>query len=173
MTKETFEYVYRQRIAELYDAEQQMIDDMPKIIHAASSQELKAALEIHLAETKEQLTRLEMILASMPGPRPRDISDAMRALLAKGRLIIARHEASPALDAALIGAAQQVEYYEIAGYSSARTLARMLGHERAAMLLGKTLKEERDTAGDLAEIAEAVIMGEELEDAVLEEPIPA
>ncbi len=170
--KQTFESVYREQIAELYDAEQQMIEDMPRLIRAASSQELKAAFGLHLSETQEQATRLEAILAGMPGPRPRKLSDVMRALLAKGRLLIAGHDASPALDAALIAAARQIEHHEIAAYSSALQLARMLNHERAAGLLSKTLKEEQDTAGDLTEIAESVVMGEELEDAVLEE-IPA
>ena len=173
MAKQTFESVYREQIAELCDAEQQMIENMPSMLRAASSQELKSAFEIHLAETKEQLTRLEIILADMPAPRPRNLSDPMRALLAKSRLVTIRHEGSPASDAALIAVAQQIEYHEISAYSSARMLARMLGHERAAMLLGKSMQQEQDTAGDLAEIAEVVIMGEELEDAVLEEPVPA
>jgi ferritin-like metal-binding protein YciE len=62
-----------------------------------------------------------------------------------------------------------VEQYEIAGYETARMLARMLGHERDAVLLARTLAEEQDTAGDLNEIAETVIMGEELEEAELAE----
>lgn len=171
--RETFESLYRNQIAELHDAELQMIEDMPLVIRAVSSQELRNALELHLAETKEQAARLETILESMDGPRPEKFSDPMRALLANCRLLIASEKVSPVLDAALIAAAQQVEHYEIAAYGSARMLARMLNHPRAAMLLKRSLKEEQDTAVDLGQIGEAVVMGEELEDAILAEPTQA
>ncbi len=170
---ETFEAAFRRHVAELYDVEQQTIEALPRIIRAAASKELKTALELHLAETKEQAERLESILDAMPGPRPFGSSDPARAMLSKSALLAAWYDASPVLDWALIAAAQQLEHFEIAGYGAARMLARMLNYERAAALLAKTLKEEQDTAADLAQIAETVIMGEELEDAVLAEEIPA
>ncbi len=173
INKETFESLYRSQIAELYDAEHQMIEDMPRMIRAASSKELRNAFELHLAETKEQVARLEMILESMDGSRPQKFSDPMQALMANIRLVIAYQRPSPVLDATLIAAAQQVEHHEMAGYGAAGMLAGMLDHPRAAMLLQKSFKEEQETAADLGEIGESVVMGEELEDAVLEEPVSA
>lgn len=169
MENPNFEAVYREQVAELFDAEQQMIEEMPRVIRAVTSAELRSALELHLAETREQAVRVKTILEEMPGAVPRVFSDAMRAFLAKARLLTVRIPRSAVLDAALIAALRELEYFEAAGYSNARQFARMLGHERAAALLGKTLKEEQDTAADLYEIAESLIMGEELEDALLEE----
>lgn len=169
----TFKSLFQKQIAELLDAEHQMIRDLPGMIHAASSQELKNAFELHLAETREQAARLEIILAELHGDAPEKFSDPMSALLASTRLLIASHASSPVLDAALTIAAQQIEHYEIASYSAARMLAGMLNLSRAAMLLAKSLKEEKDTVVDLGQILEVIVMGEELEDAILAEGIPA
>ena len=170
---ETFQSLFRSAIAELYDAELQMIEDMPLMIRAASSTELKNALELHMAETKEHAARLEMIIESMGGPLLQKFSDPMRALLASIRLLIARTRSSAVLDAALVGAAQQVEHFVISSYGAARRLARMLGYSRATIVLGKSLKEEQETVSDLSQIGESVIMGEELDDAIQEEKVLA
>ena len=167
--QKTFETVYRELLSEIYDAEQQMLEGMPRMIRASASEELRAALELHMAETAEQAARLETIFASFDGPAARELSDTMRALIAKSRLQAVRFETSPAGDAALIATARQIEHYEIAAYGSAVLLARMLSHTADAELLRQSLKEEQETSSDLTQIAETVIMGEELEDAVLEE----
>ena len=169
MNDYSFESVYRRQLAEILDAEQQMLEEMPRILRAVTSPELRTALELHLVETKEHVSRLAKILDEMDEPRPRAYSDPMRALLAKGRLLMVAEEPSPVRDAALIATAREIEYHESAAYSTARLFAKMLGHDRAAALLGKTLKEEQDTAADLAQIAETLIMGEELEDSFLAE----
>jgi ferritin-like metal-binding protein YciE len=166
---DTFEGLYREQLAELHDAERQILEELPAIIRAASSQELKASLELHLEQTREQVTRLETIFANMPGPRPKRSSDPMRAMLAVARLRIINFDTPAVRDAAVTAAAQQVEHYEISGYGAALMLARMLNREHAAVLLQRTLEEEQDTAADLSEIAETIIMGEELDDAELEE----
>lgn len=170
---ETFESVWRESLAELYDAEQQTIEKMPAIIEAAESAELKTALELHLTETREHAERLAAILAGLDGDTPRRICDPMRALLAKSLLAAAWHEPSAARDFALISTARQVEHFEMASYGAAATLGRMLGHDAAAALLKKTLRDERETAAYLAQLAEATVMGEELEDLAMEEEAPA
>jgi ferritin-like metal-binding protein YciE len=169
----TFESVYQEHLAELLDAEQQILDDMPRMIRAASTQELKTALELHMAETREQAARLEAVRAESDGPRRLAFSDAMRGLLAKSRLQVLKREPSSVRDAALIVTLQQIEHLEISAYQSALQFARMLGHERAAGMLKKTLKEELETAANLTQIAESLIMGDELEDAVMRDEVAA
>ncbi len=170
---QTFESLYRSQIALLHDAELQMIEHMPRLIRAALSPELKTALELHLAETEEQAARLKAILNSMRGRTPQKPSEPMSAMLAEVRLRIAWSEPSTVLDAEIVAAAQAVEHYEIAAYSTARMLATMLNHPDAATLLARSLREEQETAADLAQIAETIVMGEELDDEILEEAVPA
>ncbi|MBZ5581971.1 MAG: ferritin-like domain-containing protein [Acidobacteriia bacterium] len=168
MQNEKLESVYREELQDLYDAEMQIVNALPGMAQASSSPELKAAFELHLAETIQQVRRLEQVFAEMGEAPGSETSEGMRALLAEGRLRINSLPSSPVLDAALIAAAQKVEHYEISGYGTARTLAQMLNHGDAARLLQRTLDEEKETDSVLTEIAEAVIVGEELDDAETE-----
>ena len=166
---ETFEALYIEQLQDLADTEQEIIRALPDCIQAASSPELKRAFTEHLEETRQQLLRLERVLAFV-GDRPgRNICEGARALLAVSRLLINQYGPSPVLDAALIAAAQQVEHFEMCGYGTARMLAEMLGHEPAVPLLRRTLKEEKEADTYLSQIAETILMGEELEDAELAE----
>ncbi len=165
---EKMESVYRQELKDLYDAETQIVNALPGLAQAAASQELKAAFEQHLAETMQQVRRLEQIFGEMGEAPGSETSEGMRALLAEGRLRINSLPSSPVLDAALIAAAQKVEHYEISGYGTARMLAEMLNHPEAARLLKRTLAEEKETDSMLSEISEAIISGEELDDTEVE-----
>src|SRR5512133_1842219 len=160
MKEAKYEDLFKQEIEDLYDAERQIIEALPKMIGAATSQELVQAFQEHLEQTMEQVRRLERVfetIGEQPGGKR---CEGMRGLLKEGEQIIVEMDKSVVLDAALIGAAQKVEHYEISGYGTARTMAAMLGQEDAAELLEETLEEEKDTDAALTEIAESIMTSE-------------
>ncbi len=174
MKEAKFEDLFREELEDLYDAEKQIVGALPKMVAAASNAELASAFEQHLQQTREQVKRLDRIFESMgeqPGSRK---CEGMQGLLQEGEKLITEMEKSPVLDAALIGAAQKVEHYEISAYGTARSMAEMLGQAETAELLDETLDEEKETDETLTEIAESIMTGdamagEELEEDELEE----
>ncbi len=160
----TFEGLYREELKDLYDAERQIVEALPDMIQAASSEELKAAFQTHLEQTQEHVRRLKHIFDTIDGQPGNELCEGMRGLLSEGRMAMNEYNPSPVLDAALIAAAQKVEHYEISGYSAAIMLAEMLDHDEAARLLQSTLEEEEETDDTLSQIAESLLMGEELEE---------
>jgi ferritin-like metal-binding protein YciE len=160
MKEAKFEDLLTKELNDLYDAERQILEALPKMKEAASSEELTEAFEQHLEQTREQVKRLDRIFSKMgeqPGGKQ---CEGMEGLLREGEKLIGEMEKSPVLDAALIAAAQKVEHYEISGYGTARTLATILGQNEAAELLEETLDEEKDTDETLTEIAEGIMGGE-------------
>src|SRR5205085_11388664 len=106
---------------------------------------------------REQVKRLDRVFQAI-GEKPQGKTcEGMQGLLKEGEKIIAEIPKSPVLDAAIIGAAQKVEHYEISGYGTARTMAEMLGQQDAAELLEETLDEEKATDETLTEIAESIM----------------
>ncbi|SRR5579883_3170434 len=154
-----FEDLFTEGLQELYDAENQILKALPKIIAAASSEALSEGLQEHLDQTKVQIRRLQSVFEAMGLTPGSSASAAMESLLNQADLRITDIEKSPVLDVALIGAAQKVEYYEIAAYGMARGLAELLGQQEAADLLQETLDEEEAAAKRLADIAEMILTG--------------
>ena len=155
-----FEDLLTEQLVDLYNAENQILTALPTMIAATSSQDLARAFQDHLAETKGQVTRLETVF-EMVGLQPgAGQSEAMQALLDHGDRVISSWENSPALDAALIEAAQKVEHYEISGYRMARALAEVLGQQEAAELLQETMDEEIAADEILDDVAEIVLTGD-------------
>ncbi len=140
-------------IKDLYSAEKQLLKALPKMTKAASHDELKQGLDSHLAETEEQVNRLEQIMQSLEIPTRGPKCKAMEGLLEEAQQILDEDLDDDVRDAAIICAAQRVEHYEIAGYGCARTFAEQLGHEEAARLLQETLDEEKATDEKLTQIA--------------------
>ena len=164
MKEAKFEELFKEELEDLYDAEKQIVQALPKMVEAASSEELKSAFQEHLEQTKEQVKRLERVFKSI-GEKPQGKTcEGMQGLLKEGEKIIAEIPKSPVLDAAIIGAAQKVEHYEISGYGTARAMAEMLGQQDAAELLEETLEEEKTTDENLTEIAEAIMTGEDTDE---------
>jgi ferritin-like metal-binding protein YciE len=156
-----FEDLFVEQLQDLYDAEKQIVQALPKLAEAASSEELIEAFQEHLEQTREQVKRLERIFKEMgetPGEKP---CEGMQGLIKEGDRLISQISKSTVLDAALIGAAQKVEHYEISGYGTARTMAEMLGQQNAAELLDETLDEEKETDDTLTDIAETIMTGED------------
>jgi ferritin-like metal-binding protein YciE len=144
-------------VRDLYSAEKQLIKALPKMAKGAQSKALKAAITEHLEVTKKQAERLEQVFelldVSSRGPK----CAAMEGLIEEGSEMLEEDGDASVIDAGIIGAAQRVEHYEIAGYGVARTFARLLGHDKVADLLQTTLDEEAETDVKLTELAESEI----------------
>ena len=154
---DSLEQIYIQKLKDLYDAEKQIITALPEMAKATSSSDLKEAFEKHLEQTNGQLMRLDKILDRAGERESGKTCAGMEGLLKEGEELLSEQDKGPALDAALIAAAQSVEHYEMAGYGSARTWARQLGDTQATGLLEETLEEEKQTDADLTEIAETLV----------------
>lgn len=143
-------------LADILNAEQQLLKALPKMAKAANSDELREAFESHLEETQNQVSRLEEVFSALDETPKRKKCKAMEGLLEEGKEMMEEKKDSAALDAALIAAAQKVEHYEIASYGSVCAWAEMLGHSDALELLQETLAEEKDADEKLTQIAESV-----------------
>jgi ferritin-like metal-binding protein YciE len=149
-------------LKDLFNAENQIIEALPRMAKAASSPELTRAFEKHLEETRGQMTRLEQIGRALDVKLTGKKCKGMEGLIDEGEELIQEGLAETALDAGLIGAAQKVEHYEMAAYGTARTHAKLLGHDKVARLLQQTLDEEGATDEKLTTIAERVINAQAL-----------
>ena len=157
MKLETLNDLLLDHLKDLYDAEHQITKALPKMAQAASSQQLKSAFQQHLSETENQIRRLEQVFDSMGKKATRKTCKGMKGVIEEGNEILEEDADATVKDAGLISAAQKVEHYEIAGYGTARTYARMLGMTDAANLLQQTLDEEGMTDEKLTQLAESSI----------------
>ena len=141
-------------LQDLRSAEEQLVEALPKMAEAASSAQLQKAFNAHLKQTKTQLTRVGKALESL-GKGPGNMKcKGMEGLVKEGDEVIKNVTDAQTRDAALIGAAQRVEHYEIAGYGTARAHAEELGLTEIADLLQITLDEEGQTNTLLTQLAE-------------------
>jgi ferritin-like metal-binding protein YciE len=150
------EKLFRDEIADLYDAEQQILKALPKMIEAVSAPQLRNALEQHRKATEGQVKRLEEIFQTEGKPAPKKCK-GMAGVLAEGEEVLKEDYEGDVLDAAIIGAAQRVEHYEIAAYGTARAFAEHLGKNEAVELLQETLDEEKEADELLTQIAESQV----------------
>jgi len=144
-----------EELRDLYSAETQLLDALPKIVEAASSKELKLAIRHHLEETKQQVSRLERVFEQLEEKSSGEVCEAMKGLIKEGETLVKSVGDPDVRDAGLVGAAQRVEHYEIAGYGTARSLARRLGETEIAEALQQTLREETQADKKLTAIAES------------------
>ena len=156
MEENTLKQLYIEELRDIYDAEKQLIKALPKMAHAATSDELRTGFEQHLEQTKGHAQRLEQIFEAL-GEKPTGKKcKGMQGLVSEGSEVIDEDFENEVKDAGLISAAQRVEHYEIAAYGTVRTYATILGEENAASLLEKTLAEEKETDQKLTELAEGI-----------------
>jgi ferritin-like metal-binding protein YciE len=145
-------------LKDIYWAEKHLAKALPKMIKGATSEELKSAIEAHLTETENHITRLEEAFMSIGEKAVAVKCEAMAGLLKEGEEIISETEkGSLTRDVGIISAAQKVEHYEIASYGTLRTLAGVLGYNKAAELLDATLQEEKNADSKLTEVAESCV----------------
>jgi ferritin-like metal-binding protein YciE len=143
-------------LRDLFDAENQLVKALPLLAKAARNEDLRNAFELHVRETKEHVRRLEILFQALGTSPEGKKCKAMKGLVAEARECIEEDADPDVLDASLIVAAQKVEHYEIAGYGSARTFARVLKYDDAARSLEETLKEESVTDEKLTQLAQKV-----------------
>lgn len=141
-------------LRDLHDAEQQLVEALPKMAEAASSSELKDAFTHHLEETRKHVTRLDGIFENLNEKPSGETCAAMKGLVKEGEEFIKAKGDPDVRNAGLIGAAQRVEHYEMAGYGTVRTLAKRLGFLDIAKTLQATLDEEAAADRKLTSIAE-------------------
>jgi ferritin-like metal-binding protein YciE len=156
MEMESLRELFVDELKDLYSAENQILKALPKMIKKASSSDLKKGFETHLQQTKVHVERLEKIFQKL-GKSPKGKKcKGMEGVIADGKELMEEDAEPEVMDAGLIGAAQHVEHYEIAGYGCVRTYAELLGQDDFAKLLQKTLDEERDTDEKLTELAQKI-----------------
>lgn len=150
-----FEKLFEDILKDTYWAEQHIVESLPAMIEAATTESLKEALEDHLHVTKKQVKRLEKVFKSIGKEAEAVKCPVMEALVKEGKKCIEETpEGSMTRDAGIIISAQKIEHYEIAAYGSLVQVALTLGHDEAAQLLDETLQEEEDTDQQLTDIAE-------------------
>ncbi len=145
--------LFTSQVQDLYSAETQLLDALPKMASAATNSDLRDAFQSHLTETREHANRLQQVLKIVHAPAGSETCQAMKGLIKEGEETIRAHGDATVKDAALIAAAQRVEHYEIAGYGTAATLADQLGLSEAKDLLGQTLDEEKNADSKLTKLA--------------------
>ena len=157
MKENALKELYIEELRDLYDAENQLTKALPKLAKAAKSDDLRAGFEEHLEQTKGHVGRLQQIFEELDEKPTGKKCKAMQGLVAEGAEMMQEEDLEDdARDAGLISAAQRVEHYEIAGYGSVRTYAKLLGEEEAASLLEQTLNEEKETDQKLTKLAEKI-----------------
>jgi ferritin-like metal-binding protein YciE len=152
MAAQNLQELFVDELRDVYDAEKQITKALPKMVKAVESDELRAAFEEHLDITRMQINRLEEVFKSLGLAARGKTCDGMKGLLEEGQSHMEELNGST-LDAALIGAAQRVEHYEIAAYGTLATWAELLGYQDAKDLLGQTLEEEKEADEKLTGIA--------------------
>ncbi|WP_395740071.1 ferritin-like domain-containing protein [Prosthecobacter sp.] len=157
MKLNTLNDLFVQELKDLYSAETQLVKALPKMARAASNEELRSGFEEHLEQTRNHVTRLESIAKAGDFKLAGHRCKAMEGLIAEGSELISEDAEDAVRDAGLIGAAQRVEHYEIAGYGTARALAIRLGYDDAADTLGQTLDEEKETNDKLTDLATSTV----------------
>lgn len=156
MKLENLQQLYLRELRDLYSAENQITDALPKLIDAANNSELKNALQEHLNVTKQQIGRLEQIFQTLGEKPGGETCKGMKGVIKEGDEIVSAGGDPSTVDAGIISAAQRVEHYEMAGYGTVRTYAKLLGQEEHARLLQQTLDEEEEADQTLAKIANMV-----------------
>ena len=155
MSVESLEKLLAHELKDLYSAEKQILQALPKMAKAAKNPELKKAFETHLKQTEQQVKRIEKIFdGGLEGSPAGKKCKGMEGLVEEGKEILQEEMPDELRDAALIGAAQKVEHYEMAAYGTARAMAERLGMKEAVQLLQQTLDEEGETDKLLTGIAE-------------------
>jgi ferritin-like metal-binding protein YciE len=149
--------LFLDELKDIYWAEKALVKALPKMAEKATSSELVAAIEDHLAVTETHVDRLEQVFESIGEKAAAKKCDAMEGLIKEAQGIMEDTEEGVVRDAGIISAAQKVEHYEIASYGTLVSFANTLGESEAAQLLEETLNEEKEADQALTEIAESSI----------------
>jgi ferritin-like metal-binding protein YciE len=153
MANDGLKKIYIDELKDLYNAESQLVKALPKMAKAAASDQLRRGFEEHLKQTKGHVQRLEKIFQELEESPKGKKCMGMEGLVKEGSEVMEEDFEDAVRDAALIGAAQRVEHYEIAAYGTVCAFAKTLGETEQASLLQETLEEEKETDEKLTELA--------------------
>jgi len=156
MDLDSLKDLFIDELRDLYDAENQITDALPKLIEKAKYPQLKSALQEHLEVTRGQIRRLESIFQRLDEKPSGESCKGMKGLIKEGDDMATRDGSPSVIDAAIISAAQRVEHYEMAGYGTVRTYADLLGEKEFVSLLQQTLDEEKEADKSLTELAKTI-----------------
>jgi ferritin-like metal-binding protein YciE len=154
--KSSLQDLYVDELRDLYNAETQLVKALPKMAKAASNDQLREAFQEHLRQTSEHVSRLEQIFEQLGEKASGKKCLGMEGLVKEGSETMKEDYLEDVKDAAIIGAAQRVEHYEMAGYGTVRAFAELLGETEHVSLLEKTLEEEKQADEKLTELAEEI-----------------
>jgi ferritin-like metal-binding protein YciE len=154
--KSSLQDLYLDELRDLYNAETQLVKALPKMAKAASNDQLRTAFQEHLRQTSEHVSRLEQIFEQLGEKATGKKCLGMEGLVKEGSETMKEDYSDEVKDAAIIGAAQRVEHYEMAGYGTVRAFAELLGETEHVSLLEKTLEEEKQADQKLTELAEEI-----------------
>ncbi len=153
----TLHDAFLEELRDTYDAEKQLTKALPKIAKAASSPDLRAAIEAHLEETRGHVERLEEVFATLDEKVRGKHCEGIAGIIEEGKSIMEEDFDEATMDACLIAAGQRAEHYEMAAYGTLIAWARAMGHDDAAELLEQTLQEEKAADEKLTSLAESGI----------------
>ncbi len=157
-TDSRLEEFFHDELKDIYWAENHLVKTLPKMIKAASGEELKHAFSEHLTVTKEHVTRLDKVFDLLGYKAESKKCEAMEGITKEGESIIDDTEDGTATrDAGLIMAGQKVEHYEIATYGALARVANTLGHAEVVKILQSTLAEEKQADASLSQLAESSV----------------
>lgn len=150
---ETMDDLLLHGLKDIYYAENQILKSLPKMIDKATNRELSKGLRDHLEETKDQVARLDQVFKKL-GQEPKGVQcPAIDGLITEADELAGEVADKEVLDAAIIGAAQSVEHYEIARYGTMIAWAHELGHDDVVRLLTTNLNEEKAADKKLSTVA--------------------
>jgi ferritin-like metal-binding protein YciE len=144
-------------LEDLYAAEQQIVEALPKMEEAAHAPELKDAFAMHLDQTKEHVSRLEEVAKLLEVEFETKTCEGMKGIIKEGEKLLTIEGDADVMDAGLIGAGQKVEHYEICGYGTVIAYAKLMGHTAVVDVLRKTAEEEGEANKKLNALAQATI----------------
>ncbi len=150
----TLDELFEDELRDIYNAETQLVSALPKLAKVADSKDLRAAFEKHLEQTRVHAQRVEDICSDLKIKPAGKVCAGMQGVIKEGEEVLRSDMDVEPKQAALIGAAQRAEHYEIAAYGTARAHARQLGYLKAFDLLSKTLQEEKEADRKLTHLAE-------------------
>jgi ferritin-like metal-binding protein YciE len=156
MATATAQDLFVNELKDIYSAERQAVRAYPRLTKVVESDDLKEALQQHLEQTKQQIERLDRVFEVLETRAGGKTCEGMKGLLEEAATHAEEIEQGPVLDAALIGALQRVEHYEIAAYGTVATFAEAMGQKEIHDLLAETLQEEKKTDEKLTEVASTV-----------------
>lgn len=149
--------LFENSLKDIYWAEKALLKALPKMAKKATAPELVDAIENHLTETEDQVSKVEQVFELLGKKATAKKCDAMEGLIKEAEGIMEETDEGAMRDAGIIAAAQKVEHYEIASYGTLRTFARTLGLDDAAELLGEILEQEKTADEKLTEVAMSTI----------------